>query len=217
MKIEDTTTQGGFVLQGTGNNGDNTGKLKLFCLGLLVLVLAAAFTIGRSISQTEKAIDAQKTQLAALTEELEGYQDAQKEAEDKKGDASDTVSENDRSAKDYSLAREFLKTLLTWDSYQNYSDIRNTLASEYGMAADSQVLSSFMPEISEETLGDSNMRFEDMDAYEVHADGDTIQYFAICSVRNRIDGNVGTGKVAVFYSVHGDGSIHDISAYSLAR
>lgn len=218
MKIEDENTQSGFVAPERDHPDGNRGKLQLFFLFLVLLVAITGFAMTRGIANEKAVIAEQESQLTALRAELEEYQQAVEEKTDNMTDDGDgkTVSTDD-TAKFTKTVQDFLKTFLTWDTYSKYTEIRNWLMTDYGLTPDSQVLTSFMPEVTEEALGNSNMRYTDVSIYEVSRDGDLVSYFALCSVRNRIDGNVGNGKVAVFYSIGKDGNLSNISAYALAR
>lgn len=217
MKIDEKDTQTGFVETDEKPSGENLGKIQLFCLFLAVLVVISGFSIFRSFTKTKLEIAEQERQLTELRAEIEEYQSSvdEKTPDDSDPDSSKTTSET---GKDYTkTAQDFLKTFLTWDTYSKYTEIRNWLMTDYGLTPDNPVLTSFMPEVPEETFGNSNMRYTDVSIYEMSREDDQVSYFALCSVRNRVDGNVGNGKVAVFYSIGKDGNLSNISAYALAR
>lgn len=217
MKIDEGMTQSRFEPQHGTQPPSNLGKIQLLALVLAVILAICGFSIYRDMEKNKKLISEQKTELTALKAEVEEYEAALAEKEDTGSKPNTTTSSGDPKAKHGEIAKTFLKTMLTWDSYKNYTDIRTWLSSEYGVAADSQLLTAFMPEVTEDALGDSNMRFSDLQSYEVKVEGDVVEYFALCTVKNRIDGNVGNGKVAVFYTIDKQGTVSNITAYALAR
>lgn len=218
MKIEEGMTQSGFESPHGNQPASNVGKIQLIALILAVILAICGFSIYRDMEKNKKLISEQKTELTALKAEIEEYEAALAEKEDTGSKPNTTTqTSGDPKAKHGEIAKTFLKTMLTWDSYKNYSDIRTWLSQDYGVAADSQLLTAFMPEVTEDMLGDSNMRFSDLQIYELKTEGDIVEYFAICNVKNRIDGNVGNGKVAVFYTIDKQGTVSNITAYALAR
>lgn len=186
-------------------------KLQLACivLGLLILFLGVKSYMGmRTLQGT---IAKQETELAALEKEIDARGGPRSE-EQKAGDNAPGADEKEDTPE---LA--FLKKLLTWDSHESYSQVRNWLKNDYNVGKKEQLLASFMPNIKEEDFGGANMAFKEADIYLLSQDGDTSQYFALCKVTNRIDGNTGVGKTGVFFSMDKENHISSISAYALAR
>lgn len=211
MKMQPDTYESGFVSSG-GKPTDDTMKLKIACvvLALLLLFLGARTITG--IHSTEKHIAKQKTQIEELKKELEQYETTEQavEAEEQKPEESQSQSDNE-------TAEVFFKKLLTWNSYDGYEGVRNWLLKDLGMKETDPLLASFMPKLSAETLGESNMKFDSAETYLTEETEGIRNYFAICKVTNKLDGNTGTGHVGIFYSVDGEGSISNASAFSLAR
>lgn len=62
----------------------------------------------------------------------------------------------DRIAADEEAIGELLKTIFTWDSTASYEKARETLMSKYGLAADSRLLTEFLPPAPVEVDGEGN-------------------------------------------------------------
>ncbi len=212
MKMQPDNYEGGFVPSSEGKPTDSTMKLKIACVVLAILLLFLGIRTIGGIRSTEKHIAKQKTQIEELKKELEQYEDTKKAEE-----AEEQTPEESRKQADAKASEIFFKKLLTWNSHEGYEGVRNWLLKDLGMKETDSLLTSFMPKLSAETLGESNMKFDSAETYFTGETEGIRNYFAICKVTNKLDGNSGSGHVGIFYSVDGEGNISNASAFSLAR
>ena len=192
--------------------GDAVRKLRLICGVLVALLFLLGVRLSGSIRMLSGDIKAQEKEIAGLKAELA----EQEKAEDAKAQEPETPEET-RASKDSKVSSEFLGKLLTWKDHKQYADIRSWLMKDYQISKDDSLLTSFMPEVDEKTLGDANMKFGSAQTYLLSEKDGLRSYFAFCRVENKTNGNSGEGKVAVSYSIDGDGKVSGISAYALAR
>lgn len=194
------------------SGGGNLRSVQLLCVGLAVLTVFFGFRTMNKIKELEQDVAKRKAETASLEKELAAFEDF--ESDEEPADAPQTP-EQSRSSRDAALAGDFFKRLLNFKDYESYTAARNWFAETFG--ADHTILKDFLPELTEEQLGDANMRFEKASTYVVSEDGETRNYFAFCKVTNKINQNTGNGKVAVFYSIDGEGTIGQVSAFTLTR
>lgn len=196
----------------------NLGKVKIACIVFAVLV----FILGIRLIGTYRNLSAEVADQEKRIERLTAERDELAGTGDSSEEGTDTAKEPeaDRSETDSKHAAALLKALLTWNSYDSYCAARSAMTETYGVSADSQLLTVFLPEQSQETFEAANvssMEFDSASSYVLSEDGDQISYFALCqiSVKSK-DGNEATGtRVGVFYTLDKDGNFSDVSAYTL--
>lgn len=197
----------------------NLGKVKVACIVFAVLIFVLGVRLIGTCRNLSAEVADQKDRIERLTaerDELAGEADGSG-AEEETGEAAPV----NRSETDSQRAGELLKTLLTWDSIDSYNAARSTLMETYGLSADSQLLTVFIPEQSAETFDATNtagMEFDSASSYVISEDGDRISYFAPCQVTvTSKDGNTVTGtRVGVFYTLDENGTFSNLTAYTLA-
>lgn len=204
IKIDDTKPET------PGRDGGGLTKYGFLGMCALFVVLDLLFAVWLMSSMTgaNGRIAAQETELAALEEELASL-GGPKSEEQKAGDNADDGEAAPSDAPELA----FVKKLLTWDSADSYQEVRGWLKDSCGAGKGSQVLTEFMPKIGADSFGDANMKLKEAEFYQV-GEG---QYFALCKVSNRIDGNTGTGRVGVSFSMGTDGKISGVSASTLTK
>lgn len=211
MKIENHA-----VNTETGKEPKNAGTdmakvFKILSIVLLIFTLFIGVRTVVTINAAQKEAAEGEAELEKLKAELEAKGGAASK-EQKEGDNADGLVE-DSSDK----GAEFLKKLLTWDSLDAYNSVRSWLKDTYGVDKKDALLVSFMPKMEEDAFGDANMSFKEAETYVLGEDGGLTSYFALCKVANHINGNNGTGKVGVFYTIDKQGTVSGISAYALVR
>lgn len=190
-------------------------KLPFFCLLLILLLLLVGFAFIKKIHRIENHIKEQDEQLSQLSDDIMKYQIGLDGYQTNTETTSDV--EPDRYGTDSQTAESFLKMLLTWNDYESYQTIRTTLVTDYGVDGASSLLTKFMPDVEAKVFGTANMKLKEITSYLVKEENGANSYFAICDVSSKVDGNTGNGKVGVFYTILEDGSITNISAYTLIR
>ena len=221
MKIQMDQTQP----EGTVQTSPGTGKtpkapidlsqhqkvIKILCIVLAVLLVAAGVRIIGSARTLNASIADQEKRIQQLTKEKEAL--SREETEETAGEEEET----DRKTADGKAASAFLEKFLTWDSYEEYCRVRTWLMESCGASADDPLLTNFMPELTEDAFGTANMTFGSASSYVVSEEGDQISYFALCEVKNRNEnGDTGNGRVGVFYTLDGEGNVSGVSAYTIA-
>lgn len=187
------------------------GKLKLACLAFSLLLLFVGVRTYMDMGTLKETIAGQEAELAALGKEIDARGGPRSEAQK----AGDNAPGSDKKEDAPEIA--FLRKLLTWDSYESYCQVRDWLKNDCNAGKKEQLLSEFMPNVKEDNFGDANMKFKEADVYPVSQEEGGTGYFALCKVANRINGNTGTGKVAIFFSMDKENNISGISAYTLVR
>lgn len=156
--------------------------------------------------------------LRTKMKELTGYDDARVKLDDKS-------------------AESFFRTIMTWDTYEEYNENRK-LVMEKGVEEDSNFLTMFFPEIKIVTDEDGNeyndidngdgklnMAFGSLSSRVINIDGDVYSYFAEMTVTSGASYKTtsgdkqsiaGTGKCVVTYDIDADGNISNIEGYTLS-
>lgn len=211
MKITTEQETSGFVTEPENETPTgNGGKLKVLCIILILLIAFIGIRTVTGVRSAKENLASQKKEISELKSELAVLKGETKEEDP----IAMPTPEESHAAKDSELAGEFLDQLLTWKNAEEYQNVRNWLMNDHGVSADDPLLTEFMPELTEEQIGNANMKCGDITTYRLSEADGVRNYFALCRVMNKTDNNTGNGKVAVFYSISKDG-ISGISAYSL--
>lgn len=186
--------------------------LPYLAFGLMLLLLLVGVGTVRKIGAYGETLQKQEADIKKLKAEAESL----KTGEPIPGDNTSTDGKPGRREQDNQTAADFLKHLLTWGSYEEYTSVRDWLASDYQVPETDAMLTVFMPKLDEQMFGNNNMHFEKARTYQVAEQEGAVSYFAVCDVSNKIDGNAAYGRVGVFYTISKDGAVSGISAYALA-
>lgn len=170
-------------------------------------------SLGAQISDAESKV----TKIQEVAEEkqqlLDGIQ--QITADVSKDPIDDTLPSGlspIRVENDNEIAKEFFKSMLTWGGYSTYTEIRNGLIAR-GISETDPLVTDFMPALSEQLLGDANMRFTQITPQVTNIEGDVYSYFAIVKVTTTgSSGGTSSGEVACTYKMNSNGDITGISA-----
>ena len=114
------------------------------------------------------------------------------------------------------LLNSFTKLLLTWKGQTGYNNVRQKLINEWEFTEDSRLLTTFMPELSEDDDVDANITLSGYEPFVLDNDGKNMSYFLICTVRNTIDGTSTTGTVGIRITINEDGTISNVTAQTLS-
>ena len=102
-----------------------------------------------------------------------------------------------RVATDDRIATEIIKTATTWSDADSYNAARTKLRDDYKFTDDSQMLSTFMPEVKDAPLGQDgkmintinayglNMTYVKMHSYVVGVDNGVYSYFTVVDVLSK--------------------------------
>lgn len=133
-----------------------------------------------------------------------------------------------RVVKDESIAKDFIKECMSWETYDEYNKVRNEIKTKYRLKNDN-FLNVFMPEVVNTTSPDGteynridtlgyNMSFENMDIYvsDISENG-TYSYFSFVDITSRDNsGNEGEGKSLFVYDIDKNGIMSNIDAYTIS-
>lgn len=183
----------------------------------LILLVGAIF-----VSNNHSGEQNEKLALQAATISDLNHQVAMKNpttSESQKEEASETGNlNNDRATKDKEVSNSFLEQVLTWKTFEEYTNIRNLLLQAYKVKERDEFLHDFMPEIEASMFTTQNLKFEQADIYVTDISGSNYTYFAIATVSSTdTKGNNATGNVGLIYTIDSEGNVFDISAYALTR
>lgn len=159
--------------------------------------------------ENQKSI-AQSTTQSAQVENIEtatGFDFARKDEDDK-------------------IARDFLKLVFNWSSYEEYNKVREDVMAQYGLNESSSFMKEFLPKIpvinsfdetSTTNIIDANgynMRYKNFVSYATSISGDKYFYFAVVDVQTSDkNGNDASAQTAFEYSVDANGMMGDLKAY----
>ena len=127
------------------------------------------------------------------------------------------------------LLKSFVKTIFNWDGVTGYNKTRSELMDTWGFTADSRLLSSYMPDISEDTSKQDAIEGtkisckpdQNVQQFVLSNDGKNMSYFLICEVYNTLETDNGTstaiGTNSVRITINEDGTISNVSVQQLAQ
>lgn len=153
----------------------------------------------------------------------------QQSVQDQQEGAIESVSGIDfsRVEKDNKTAETFLKTIMTWSSYEEYEAIRQKMINDYNLPKDGTFMTVFLPEIANKTSKDGknynkidnnglNMAYESMDSYVTKITSDTYSYFTVVTWSSSDnDGNEATSKAVFTYSIDSENGIAELEGYTI--
>lgn len=190
-------------------------------VGFMLLAVLAFVVID---SQRNAALSVQQQEIATLEQQ-------KKDASDKRTSEVNTVTKNSfgvdtsRIATDDRIATEIIKVATTWSDSDSYKTARNTLRDDYKFTDDSQMLSTFMPEVQDAPLGQDgkmintidayglNMTYVKMHSYVVGVVNGVYSYFTVVDVLSKdAQGHTGEGNIIFTYDVDANGTVSNMIA-----
>lgn len=196
-----------------------------FVSGLILFVtIGAVSTVSLSQSNALLAQEDRKIELKNKIDQLS----VENNTTITKVKAQASGVDSERVSKDDAKAKEFMTKVFTWKTYKEYNDIRASLMRDYQLDKNSSFMTTFMPEIYNETLdgkdynridtGGYNISFNNLESYVVSIDEQTkvYEYFAIVSVTSK-SSNDGSKdyKLALQYRMTDNQQIMDLNGYTL--
>lgn len=190
-------------------------------IGFMLLAIAV-FAV--TDTQRNAALSAQQQEIATLEQQ-------KKEASDKRTFEVATVTKNSfgvdtsRVATDDRIVSEIIKTATTWSDAETYNVARAKLRDDYKFADDSEMLTTFMPEVQDMALGQGgkkintidayglNMTYVKMHSYVVGIDNGVYSYFTVVDVLSKdAQGHTGEGNIIFTYDVDANGTVSNMVA-----
>lgn len=132
-----------------------------------------------------------------------------------------------RVEQDNKTAETFLKTIMTWKSYDEYEGIRQKMINDYNVPEDGSFMTVFLPEVMNKTSKNGkkyneidnnglNVTYESMESYVTKISSDTYSYFTIVKWSSSDnDGNEADSKSVFAYSIDANGGIADLEGYTI--
>ena len=200
----------------------------LFSLGAIFM----GFVYMKSISSYDAEIDEQLSEISDLKVKLDK---ANLSYEETKATMSEDVGGLNvaKTVADDEIAKAFFAKVMTWDSYQEYADIREDLMKNYGLAEDSSFLTKFMPEVRQVQSSGGNLynridqdglnsSFTDMKSRALEVTPNGYKYFTVVdfTVTGReLAGAAGASiqSVVFTYMINSSGEIENIEAWPITK
>lgn len=211
---------------------ENNSKsvLALVITGLIFLVsLGVSIVITRAYNGT---LTEQQSQIDVLTNKV-SVMEVEQSNKDEEVFSNVTGLNRERTKRDDEIITEFLDTVFTWSSYEEYQKAREAVMDEYKIKEDSDFINIFMPKITNSITGGNeynrideeglNMSYSGFKSYVSNVSSDIYTYVAEVSVASsyKVDGNEdvveSNSYTAIEYGIDREGNITDIKAYPLAK
>ena len=166
----------------------------------------------------------------SLIEEYKNAISVQKQSvKDEQENAVSSVSGIDFSKVDEhdEIAEELLRTVMTWDSYEEYQAIRKKMIDDYKLSKDDTFMTVFLPKIPNKKAKNGknynkidnnglNVYFEDMKSYVTKISEKAYSYFTIVEWSSSDEaGNEGKSEAVFTYDVDMDGGISNLEGYTI--
>lgn len=190
-------------------------RLKVLAAAILLLFLFVAvkssFTKASLMSQMND-----KQKILKETEEIASKYGIKK---DKDGNIivpdveTTTASGSAVEAGDASTLDSFVKLLLNWNGQSGYEKVRQTLINEWSFSKDCKLLTSFMPEITDES--DVSMVLSEYDTFVVSETDEGNAYFLVCTVKSNINSSP-FANIGLQIKINKEGTITNVTAQTLS-
>lgn len=127
------------------------------------------------------------------------------------------------------LLKSFVKTIFNWNGINGYDKARSELMDVWGFTADSNLLSNYMPDISDDKAEQESIEGtkisckpdQNVQQFVLSNDGKNMTYFLICEVYNTLTTSNGQSTVigtnSVRITINEDGTISDVRVQQLAQ
>lgn len=128
--------------------------------------------------------------------------------------------------KDNDIAKTFIESVMTWDSYDQYVRIRRECMEKYGLDENSEFMKAFLPPVTNSVLDGKNynqidtvglnVQFEDMDTYVTDITGDIYFYFAFVTWSSHDTNGAEAETTSIFtYKINSDGMLLNVDASTI--
>lgn len=202
-----------------------------FIIVAFCLVLSIASVSNYLFSQTRNAqtLADQYAQLESIQAEIDTKS---KEYAQMERDTVQSITglDSSRVQSDNKIAQDFLKKVLTWDSYEDYNNLREMCLSDYHVDPDSRFMKTFLPEVplvvskdgseyNKIDLEGLNSRYESMNTYvrDINeSTNGTYSYFSFVDasvVDSKFTHGESTMSLVFLYDVDADGNLLNLDAY----
>lgn len=195
-------------------------------IGFVIMILMF-FITNISLTEAENTLQMSRDKIAEAENRL-AEKDRNVQVAEKKLVRDTTGLDADRVAKDKEIAEDFVSTIFTWDSGEEYDEIRRVMASEYNIPVDSYMMTVLFPENAKFDISDGtvanyidiharNCQYESMDVYTAGINAGTYSYFAFVTWSSADGkGNEAMAETILTYDVSAEGVLSNINGYTAA-
>lgn len=163
-------------------------------------------------------------------EEYENAINVQKQSiQNKQEETINSVSGIDfkRVEEDDKKAETFLSTIMTWDNYKDYENIRKKMINDYQIPEDSSFMQVFLPKIPNKKNKDGknynkidnnglNITYDSMKSYVTKITESTYSYFSVVKWSTAdSDGNEAESSAVFSYDIDANGGISNLEGYTI--
>lgn len=182
-----------------------------------VLMIAGIIVHGIVVGKAQTSYDVVNSEMASLQSQIDVVLAAQNtEAQQVSNQA--TGIDKSRFLTDEKAFHTVLNTMVGWDSYKSYNEVRTTLIDTYGMSSTSEFMTTFFPEMerSGNSIDGEKLRLSaaDEDVQIVTCSGDRYTYMAKTSLtqtKNDDKAKAVTTPVIMMFTVDSKGNVSDLS------
>lgn len=200
---------------------------RYFIVILAVVVLLVSILFSTSISNGHKNdLASQLSEISQLENQIDVLKRSAHNVEQKA--MQQVVGQDDsRVNRDEELINEFMSSVMSWSSWDEYEEIRNQLKKTYGLTDDSDVLTVFMPSVPNEVSNDGKTNYNRIDTYAIHMSYDnsdiyniniagTDYSYAVFADWHTSDKNGSVGRSSTIFTLTVDyeGVIKDLHAFA---
>lgn len=192
-------------------------------------ILAVTAVTGLAITMPANAeLEAQKAEIASLTEQLQDASGAAQRAAD--ASVADLLGgQLDRVEKDSAEIEELADAVFTWSSHEEYEAAREKVERVYGLGEGSDLMEAFLPPapVTTDSLGNEyyyidasglNSSVGEVRTRLLGVDGVDYRYMALVTQLSKsADGGATASNTSVILvTVDGDGGLKDVSGFASA-
>ena len=200
-------------------------RFLLIIIALIVLVVSIVFN-SSIINGQKKDLANQSSEIVRLENQIDVLTRSAHNIEQQSLRKAVGI-DDERLSRDETVIDDFLKSVMSWSSFDEYMGVRDMLKSKYGLDDKSDVLTVFMPEIPNEVSNDGKTNYNRIDTYGLHISYDkcdiyntnivaTDYVYTIFAKWHTSDdkGSVGNASTIFTMMIDYDGNISDIHAFA---
>jgi hypothetical protein len=200
-------------------------KHLVFPLSAAAILALIGIISGVTVSAQNEELEQQQSRLSTLNSEVAAARAATDDL-DNSVSVQDAGANAARVADDTEAIGELLESALTWDDDASYREARESTMRLYGLAGDSQFMTSFLPEapVNIDSQGNEypyidaaglNSQVGDYQVKLLSVDAVNYAYMVLIDVQARSSDGLGTAVnvATAFVTIDGEGAVSQISGF----
>lgn len=193
----------------------NLGNILLSVGFALAAIVYCVVSVANSNS-----LKAQSKDIAALQNQISAEKSLHSENESEVVYKSTGLSQT-RVTRDTETIMNFVKSIFTWDSINEYEAKRSTVIKKYNLNKNSDFVKNFLTAIDDDILrgiyesNNANMKFESMDTYVTAISIKKYSYFNVVTVSSAGENVEVTYDIVIQCDTDNKGNLSNISAFIL--